>query len=224
MSESLAAPLDARRPAPELRCAVTRIGVLALQGDFRKHIEMLSLLDGVCAFPVRSPDEIDTCDGLVLPGGESTTLGKLMARYGVDDAIRSGVGRGMAVFGTCAGMILLATDIEDSDQPRLGLMDITVRRNAFGRQVDSFEVDLAVPEAGDAPVRAVFIRAPYVTEVREPARALARLQTGEIVMVRQGNCLASAFHPELTDDTRIHRCFARMAAGASVCSESGAPT
>lgn len=214
MSRVVASALETRWPGSDARCSVTRIGVLALQGDFQKHIEMLSLLDGVSAFPVRSPSEIDTCDGLILPGGESTTVGKLMARYGVDDAIRRGVGRGMAVFGTCAGMILLATDIEDSEQPRLGLMDITVRRNAFGRQVDSFEVDLAVPEAGDLPVRAVFIRAPYVTGIREPAQALARLETGEVVMVRQGKCLASAFHPELTDDTRIHRCFARMAAGS----------
>lgn len=189
-----------------------RIGVLALQGDFQKHLEMLSLIDGVDAVAVRLPAEIEPCDGLIIPGGESTTLGKLMTRYGVDEAICRATSRGAAVFGTCAGMILLAKDIESSDQPRLGLMDITVRRNAFGRQVDSFETDLEVSEIGEAPVRAVFIRAPVVTRVGPDAQELARLESGQIVLVRQGNLLASAFHPELTDDFRIHRWFVKMAA------------
>lgn len=193
---------------------LTRIGVLALQGDFQKHIHILSLVEGVTAFGVRSSEEIETCDGIVIPGGESTTVGKLMVRGGLDEALRRRASEGAAVFGTCAGMILLAKEIENSDQPRLGLMDITVRRNAFGRQVDSFEADLAVPEIGGEPVRGVFIRAPYVTAVRPPARAAAWLSTGEVVMVRQGDCLAAAFHPELTDDLRIHRYFAQMAAAA----------
>jgi 5'-phosphate synthase pdxT subunit len=190
----------------------TLVGVLALQGDFEKHLEMMARIPSVTACPVKNPTQIDLCDGLIIPGGESTTVGKLMDRYGVDEAIRRNVARGMAVFGTCTGMILLAKDIEGSAQHRLGLMDMTVRRNAFGRQVDSFEVDLVVPAIGETPVRAVFICAPFVTEVRADAEVLARLDTGEIVMVRQGNLLAAAFHPELTDDTRVHEYFAAMAA------------
>lgn len=188
-----------------------RIGVLGLQGDFQRHLEMLARIEGVSARVVRTPDEIDECDGLVIPGGESTTVGKLMARYGVDEAIGQRSAEGMAVFGTCTGMILLAKDIEGSDQHRLGLMDITVKRNAFGRQVDSFEADLEIDEVCRRPVRAVFIRAPRVTEVRGDAQVMAKLNSGEIVMVRQGNCLAAAFHPELTDDTRVHEYFAAMA-------------
>jgi len=135
-----------------------------------------------------------------------------MERYGVDTAIRECFSKGMAVFGTCTGMIVLAKDIEGSSQQRLGLMDITVRRNAFGRQVDSFEVDLPIPGVCEVePVRAVFIRAPFVTRVGEDAKVLAALETGEIVMVRQGRCLAAAFHPELTDDTRVHEYFVSMA-------------
>ncbi len=187
-----------------------RIGVLALQGDFQKHLEMISCVPGVTADPVKTAAEIDLCDGLILPGGESTTVGKLMDRYGIDQAIRRNVSRGMAVFGTCTGMILLAKDIEGSDQHRLGLLDITVRRNAFGRQVDSFEADLDIAGIDGESVRAVFIRAPFVTELRADAKAIAVLDTGEIVMVRQGNVLAAAFHPELTDDTRVHKYFAEM--------------
>lgn len=191
--------------------ARVRIGVLGLQGDFQKHLETLSRIDSVDARVVRMPDEIERCDGLIIPGGESTTVGKLMVRYGVDEAIRKRVAQGMAVFGTCTGMILLAKDIEGSDQHRLGLMDITVRRNAFGRQVDSFESDLSIPSVCDGrPVRAVFIRAPFITQVHGEAEVLAKLDTGEVVMVRQGNCLAAAFHPELTDDTRVHAYFAGM--------------
>jgi len=188
-----------------------RIGVLALQGDYHKHLAILEEIESVQAHLVKMPEEIDRLHGLIIPGGESTTVGKLMARYGVDEAIRRGVERGMAVFGTCMGMIMLASEIEDSDQQRLGLMDITVRRNAFGRQVDSFECDLAIPEVCDGAVRAVFIRAPYVTAVRGRAQVLARLDSGEIVMVRQGSCLGAAFHPELTNDARVHRYFCRVA-------------
>jgi 5'-phosphate synthase pdxT subunit len=191
---------------------VVKIGVLGLQGDFAKHIEMLNKLDCVDALVVRTPEEVQRCDGLIIPGGESTTVGKLMARYGVDEAIRERAAEGMPIFGTCTGMILLAKEIEDSDQNRLGLMDITVRRNAFGRQVDSFETDLAIPLICDSkPIRAVFIRAPIVAKVYGGAEVTARLDSGEVVMVKQGNCLAAAFHPELTNDVRVHAYFVRMA-------------
>lgn len=186
-----------------------KIGVLALQGDFSKHIEALERL-GVQAIPVKLPSEVNEIDGLIIPGGESTTVGKLMARFGVDEAITRRVDAGMPVFGTCMGMIMLAREIEGSEQPRLGLMNITVRRNAFGRQVDSFESDLIIPEIGGAPVRAVFIRAPFVTEVKNGAKVLAELDGGTIVFVREGNRLAAAFHPELTDDTRVHEYFLKI--------------
>lgn len=207
--------LVASRPA--VFGSFVRVGVLGLQGDFQKHLETLLLIKGVDASVVRTPDEIAKCDGLIIPGGESTTVGKLMARYGVDEAIRRRASEGMVVFGTCTGMILLAKDIEGSDQQRLGLMDITVRRNAFGRQVDSFETDLLIPEVcGHKPVRAVFIRAPFAIEARGDAKVLASLDDGRIVMVRQNNLLAAAFHPELTDDTRVHGYFAEMAKAAAV--------
>lgn len=189
-----------------------KIGVLALQGDFAKHIEALERL-GVRAVPVRTPDELNDLDGLIIPGGESSTVGKLMSRFGVDKAIIRRVEEGMAIFGTCTGMILLAKDIESSDQPRLGLMDISVRRNAFGRQVDSFETDLDISEIDGAPIKAIFIRAPFATSVSEDVQVLAQIQDNKIVLMRQGKCLAAAFHPELTDDTRIHEYFVRMAVG-----------
>ena len=175
---------------------------------------MLQRIEGVESVLVRTAEQINLCDGLIIPGGESTTVGKLMERYGVDAAIRKRVTEGMAVFGTCTGMILLAKEIEGSTQQRLGLMDTSVRRNAFGRQVDSFEADLAIPRIGGPAVRAVFIRAPLVTAVSGDAEVLAALETGEIVMVRQGTCLAAAFHPELTDDTRVHEYFANIARAA----------
>lgn len=186
-----------------------KIGVLALQGDFAKHIEALERL-GVQAMPVRLVEDLDQVDGLIIPGGESTTVGKLMSRFGMDQAILKRVEEGMPIFGTCTGMILLAKDIEGSDQPRLGLMSFTVRRNAFGRQVDSFETDLNIPDIGGEPVRAVFIRAPFVTELHNGAKVLAQLENGPIVFVREGNCLAAAFHPELTDDDRVHEYFVNM--------------
>lgn len=182
-----------------------QIGVLALQGDYNKHIEMLRRL-GVEAVPVRSPDEVRSLDGLIIPGGESTTIGKLMRRFGIDEAIVEKVEAGMPLYGTCAGMILMANDIEDSDQSRLGLLDITVRRNAFGRQIDSFETDLEVPELGPEPLRAVFIRAPFITEIRNGAKTLASVDDHP-VLIQRGKLLASSFHPELTDDTRLHKYF-----------------
>jgi len=194
-----------------------RIGVLALQGDFAKHAEVLERL-GVRSVPIRLPNQMEQVDGLIIPGGESTTLGKLMSRFGLDEAILRCAREGMPIFGTCAGMIVLAKEIEGSDQPKLGLMNITVRRNAFGRQVNSFETDLDVPEIGQGPVRAVFIRAPFVTEVKNSAKVLAALDEGTVVLVREGNCLAAAFHPELTDDTRVHTYFLQM------CSEAARST
>ena len=185
-----------------------RIGVLALQGDFADHIRAFAGLDCQAA-PVKHAAEVRECDALVIPGGESTTIGKLCQRFGLDEAIVELSERGAPIWGTCAGMILLAKEIEGSKQWRLGLMDIAVRRNAFGRQVDSFEADLAIEGITSGPVRAVFIRAPFVTEVRADAQVLARFDD-KIVMVRQGNLLATAFHPELTDDRRIHEYFLSM--------------
>lgn len=181
------------------------IGVLALQGAVREHLKSLELC-GVGGRPVKKLAELDGLDGLIIPGGESTTVGKLLVRYELLDPIRERALAGMAVFGTCTGMILMAGAIAGSDQPRLGLMDIEVRRNTFGRQVDSFETDLTVPALGPAPMRAVFIRAPEVVSAGAGVEILARYEE-HIVLVRQGRFLAAAFHPELTGDTRLHRFF-----------------
>jgi len=189
------------------------VGVLSVQGDFREHLETLGELD--CQpRAVKTAEAIAACDALVIPGGESTTIAKLCQRFELDVPIRALHERGAPIWGTCAGMILLAREIVGSDQWRLGLMDITVARNAFGRQVDSFETDLAVDGIEGGPVRAVFIRAPYVRDADEGAgvAVLARFQ-GKIVMCRQGNLLATAFHPELTDDRRVHQYFLDMANG-----------
>ncbi|MGC9320336.1 MAG: pyridoxal 5'-phosphate synthase glutaminase subunit PdxT [Armatimonadota bacterium] len=187
------------------------VGVLAVQGDFREHIETLSEIEGVEARPVKTRQEIAECDALIIPGGESTTIGKLMERFELDEPVREMHEQGKPIWGTCAGMILLAKEIVDSDQWRLGLMDITVERNAFGRQVDSFEADLPVDGIDGGPIRAVFIRAPYVREVREECgvHVLASFED-KIVLCRQGNLLASAFHPELTDDRRLQELFVSM--------------
>ncbi len=185
------------------------LGVLGLQGDYAAHAAALAHLPNVDVRVVRDIQELRGVGGLIIPGGESTTIGKLLDRTGLGVEIRNLAAEGMPVFGTCAGMILLAKTIRGSDQPRLGLMDISVERNAFGRQVDSFEADIVMPEEGDEPVRGVFIRAPYVTEVRDGVRVLARYED-RIVAVRQGSLLATAFHPELTDDLRIHARFADM--------------
>jgi len=185
------------------------IGVLALQGDFEAHKKMLEERLGVFARLVRSPDELEGIDGLILPGGESTTIGKLMDRHGVDTAIRERAAAGMPIYGTCAGLILMAKDIEGSDQLRLGLMDIEVTRNAFGRQQESFEANIPVPAIGEEPVRGVFIRAPYVSKSAPDVETLGRYKE-KIVAVRQGNLLGSAFHPELTDDCRLHGYFLKM--------------
>ncbi len=184
------------------------IGVLALQGDVREHIAMMHGLNVECT-PVRTADEISAVDGLIIPGGESTTVGKLLDRFGQMQAVRALPGQNKPIFGTCTGMILLAKDIENSDQLRIGLMDITVRRNAFGRQVDSFEEDLTVDGIPGNPVRAVYIRAPFVTRVGDGVQVLATNNSNP-VMVRQNLLLGAAFHPELTDDNRVHQYFLNM--------------
>lgn len=185
-----------------------KIGVLALQGAFREHCWMLEGC-GAAAVEIRKSEELDEVAGLIIPGGESTTIGKLMMEWGIMDKIRSRAAQGMAIYGTCAGMILLAKEICDSDQPRLGLMDIVVRRNAFGRQRESFEADMAVPELGTESLKAVFIRAPYIEEAGQEVKVMARVQD-KIVIARQNNILVTAFHPELTQDNRIHKYFISM--------------
>jgi len=186
-----------------------KIGVLALQGDFSEHIAMLRRLN-VEAYEVRLPKHLDGLDGLIIPGGESTTIGKLAVAYDLMDPLKL-FGQRHAIWGTCAGAIFLSKDIS-RDQPLLKLMDIKVQRNAFGRQVDSFETDLDVPElkqltGSDAPYHAVFIRAPIIESVSGDARILASISDGRIVAAQQGNLLATSFHPELTDDTRFHEYF-----------------
>ncbi len=188
-----------------------RVGVLALQGDFAEHLATLARLD-VEATEVRKVGDLAQVDALIIPGGESTTIGKLMARYGLDEAIRARAAQGMPIYGTCAGMILLAKHIEGSDQPRLGLMDITVRRNAFGRQIESFEADILFRPTPDRPIRGVFIRAPIVSQIGDGVDMLSELE-GKIVAVQQGKLLATAFHPELTDDTRVHQYFLSLISG-----------
>lgn len=185
-----------------------KLGVLALQGAFREHRLMLERC-GAEVTEVRSPEQLDNLAGLVIPGGESTTMGKLMVRWGLLDKIRERHAAGMGIYGTCAGMILLAKEIVGSDQPRLGLMDIIVRRNAFGRQRESFEADLVIPEFGSKPLRAVFIRAPYVESAGANVQVLAQVN-GKTVIARQGRCLVTAFHPELTNSDQVHRYFMDM--------------
>ena len=185
-----------------------KVGILALQGDFAEHLRAFSQLD--CEpVSVKKPPDVLECQALVIPGGESTAIGKLCQRFGVDEAIMQLHQRGVPIWGTCAGMILLAKEIEDNDQWGLRLMDMAVRRNAFGRQVDSFETDLAVAGISNGPVPAVFIRAPYVTRVWGEAQVLSTFED-KIVMVRQENLLATAFHPELTTDRRIQQYFLGM--------------
>ena len=182
------------------------IGVFALQGDVREHLVTLSRL-GADAFAVRRPEELAQCDGLVLPGGESTTMAKLAHTFELLDPLRERVGAGMPTFGTCAGMILLADRILDGavGQETIGGIDMTVRRNAFGRQVDSFEADLDL-RGLDQPVHAVFIRAPWVEEVGADVEVLAEAD-GHPVAVRQGHLMATSFHPEVANEGRVHRLF-----------------
>jgi pyridoxal 5'-phosphate synthase pdxT subunit len=198
---------DARRAGQR----PVRIGVLALQGAFQEHIDLLREL-GVEAVPVRLPADLDGVAGLVIPGGESTTMRKLIDRWGLREPILELADSGAPMFGTCAGMIVLSQRISDGDEPVLPLLDIAVKRNAFGRQLDSFEANVAVPVLGDRPVRGVFIRAPIVDEVGAGVDVLAQLEDGRVVAVRRGNVIATAFHPELAGETRFHRLIATMAA------------
>jgi pyridoxal 5'-phosphate synthase pdxT subunit len=193
----------------------SRVGVLALQGAFIEHAATLRRL-GAEVSEVRLPWQMAGLDALVIPGGESTTIGKLLVAYGLLEPLRDLVGAGLPVFGTCAGMILLARDIGGQEQPLLGVMDVKVHRNAFGRQLQSFETDLAVPAFGPPPCRAIFIRAPVIEAVGAGVEVLARLEDGRIVAARQGRLLVTAFHPELTDDPRWHEYFLAQVAGSQV--------
>ena len=181
------------------------VGVLALQGAFREHVAAVTRL-GATAREVRQLKDIDGIDALIIPGGESTTMGKLLNEWNMLEPLRQRILDGMPVYGSCAGLILLCREIENSDQPRLGVLDATVRRNAFGRQVDSFETDLNIPEIGADPIPAVFIRAPVLTGVGAGVTVLAEVNS-QAVAVRQNNILATSFHPELTPDTRMHSYF-----------------
>ncbi len=189
-----------------------RIGVLASQGAFAEHISTLKKLDTE-AVPVRLPGELKGVDGLIIPGGESTTIRKLMYSYKLMDAIAALAGSGMPLFGTCAGMILMAKQVSGNSTTSLCLMDIRVKRNAFGRQLDSFETELDIPALGKMPFPAVFIRAPIIEHCEKDVEILARLNDKTIVAVRQGKLLATAFHPELTDDLRFHRYFLDIVSG-----------
>jgi 5'-phosphate synthase pdxT subunit len=190
-----------------------KIGVLALQGAFAEHAAALTRL-GAQVREVRLPEDLEGLDGLIIPGGESTTIGKLAVAYELMEPLRN-FGKDKPIWGTCAGAIFLSRDAR-REQPLLGLMDITVERNAFGRQVESFEVDLDVPalkavDSSDKPVHTVFIRAPLIEKVSGKAEALATLPDGRIVAAQEGKLLATSFHPELTDDDRFHRYFLSLA-------------
>jgi 5'-phosphate synthase pdxT subunit len=186
-----------------------KIGVLALQGDFIEHEQMLHRL-GVEVVEVRLPRDLNDLDGIIMPGGESTTFAKLAVRFELIEPLRRFAQQGKAVWGTCAGLIFLAKDI-GRNQPTLGLMDIKVKRNAFGRQVDSFTTALNLPDIDDGPFLGVFIRAPIIESVQPNVQSLCQLEDGTIVAARQGNLLATSFHPELTQDTRVHAYFLSMA-------------
>jgi 5'-phosphate synthase pdxT subunit len=188
-----------------------RIGVLALQGAFAEHVSVLRSI-GAEAIEVRLPGHLDDVDGLILPGGESTAMRRLIDRWGMRQPILDLAARGAPLFGTCAGMIVLATGIAGGEDPILPLLDVTVERNAFGRQLESFETELSVPLLGDTPVHAVFIRAPVIERVGPGVDVLARLEDGRIVAVRERNVFATSFHPELAGETRFHRLLATMAA------------
>jgi 5'-phosphate synthase pdxT subunit len=197
---------DAGKPEP----ANLRIGVLALQGAFLEHVQMLRRL-GVLGIEIRLPEQLEGLDGLILPGGESTTFGKLATSFGMIQPLRAWCEAGHPAWGTCAGMIFLARDV-GREQPLLGLMDVQVIRNAFGRQTHSFEADLEIPALSPpGPFHGIFIRAPLIEKVGTGVEVLARLADGTIVAARQANLLATSFHPELTSDMRFHQYFLRMA-------------
>jgi len=186
-----------------------KIGVLASQGAFAEHIKVLKQLD-IEAVPVRLPDELKGVDGLIIPGGESTTISRLITAYQLESEIKTLVKEGKPLFGTCAGMILLSKDISGNTTKALNLMDIRVKRNAFGRQVDSFETNISVPALGEKPYPAVFIRAPLIEQCGDGVEVLAKLNDGTVVAAKQDKLLVTAFHPELTGDYRFHRYFLDM--------------
>jgi len=188
-----------------------KIGVLAVQGAFREHMATLAAI-GVEGVEVRLPADLDGVAGLILPGGESTTMRRLIERWALAEPILALGRSGAPIFGTCAGMIVLSTEISGGEAPILPLLHVVVERNAFGRQLDSFETELAVPILGDTPVHAIFIRAPIIEEIGPEVDVLARLDDGRIVAVREKNVIATAFHPELAGETRFHRLVATMAA------------
>ncbi|WP_203230735.1 pyridoxal 5'-phosphate synthase glutaminase subunit PdxT [Agromyces humi] len=194
--------------AGEEAAAGPRVGVLALQGDFREHAHVLSRL-GARVSLVRRPDELAEIDGLVIPGGESSVMDKLSRSFGLAEPLKAAIGDGMPVYGTCAGLIMLADRVLDAiaGQQSLGGLDVVVRRNAFGSQNQSFETDLDIPALGDEPVHAVFIRGPVVDSVGPGATALATLEDGRVVAVEQGNLLGTSFHPEITGEYRFHEYF-----------------
>jgi len=194
-------------PAPP-RSGRPVVGVLALQGDFREHLAVVTGL-GATGVAVRKPEELDQVDGLIIPGGESTVIDKLSRLYGMADAIKAKIADGLPVYGTCAGLIMLADTVLDSigGQQSFGGLDVAVRRNAFGNQLDSFETDLSIPAVGADPLHAVFIRAPIVETVGAEVEVLAALDDGRVVAVRQGALLGTSFHPEITGDTRFHEFF-----------------
>ena len=188
-----------------------KIGVLALQGAFIEHADVLRQI-GVEALPVRLPKELDGLDGLIIPGGESTAISRLMLDFQLMQPVRDLAQAGLPILGTCAGMILLAKEVPHFSLETLGLMDIKVRRNAFGRQVDSFETDLEMPALGKPPFHAIFIRAPAIEKTGSKVKILAKLSNGTVVAARQGKLVAAAFHPELTEDLRFHKYFLDMIA------------
>lgn len=191
-----------------------RVGVLAIQGDFLEHRQVLDRL-GVDTEEIRLPEQLDNVDGLIIPGGESTTIVQLIDIYGFRNILREKVKSGMPAWGTCAGMIVIADRLTDHRPEPLRLMDIEVSRNAFGRQADSFEKDLQIEQIEGPPFRAVFIRAPVVNSVGDGVKVLATLDDGRPVAVKQGHMLATAFHPELTEDSRVHELFLKIVEGSS---------
>ena len=199
--------------------AQPRIGVLALQGDFREHREMLASM-GADSIEIRKAEQLEHCDGLIIPGGESTTIARLILSNGFQQPLRDYCASGRPVWGTCAGAILLAKTVDNLDRPGIEVMDIAVKRNAFGRQVQSFEAELDINGVSGPPFRAIFIRAPLIESVSGSARAICALEDGTIVAARQGNLLATSFHPEITGDARMHAYFLGMANGAEATAEA----
>ncbi len=193
---------------------VMKIGVLGMQGDIEEHLDMMEKLDGP-TIRVKSSNHLNSIDGLIIPGGESTTMVKLLKKTGLFDELKQKIENGLPVYGTCAGMILLAKEIvSHPEQDSLKVLDIAVNRNGYGRQVDSFEVDIPIPILGEKPFKAIFIRAPMITRVGKDVDVLAKYDETP-VMVRKGNIFASSFHPEITNDTRIHELFLKVVEDAA---------